>query len=81
MTIKELIKEDINELPDFAVGAVREFVLFQKARCAGGGVFSGVQSAGAAAFRVDRKWLASMDVKPNTATADELIRADRDSRG
>ena len=53
MTLKELVKEDINDLPDFAVGA----------------------------FRVDRQWLASMNVKPNAATADELIRADRDSRG
>ena len=32
-------------------------------------------------FRVNREWLASMRVKPNATTADELIRSDRDSRG
>ena len=82
MTLKELVKEDINDLPDFAVGAVREFVLFQKARCGGGGFSMFVQHAGTAVpFRVDRQWLASMDVKPNAATAEDLVRADRDARG
>ena len=32
-------------------------------------------------FRVNREWLASMRVKPNAITSDELVRSDRDSRG
>ena len=32
-------------------------------------------------FRVNREWLASMRVKPEAMTSDELIRSERDSRG
>ena len=81
-TIKDLVKEDINGLPDAAIGAVREFVLFQKARYSEGGIFiHGKKHGGSMPFHVDREWLASMKVNPNAVTAEELIRADRDARG
>ena len=82
MTLRERVKEDINELPNAAIGAVYEFVLFQKARYCKGGDFDFKKNPGASVpFRVDREWLASMRVKPNAVTADELIRADRNAGG